>query len=151
MTEPTRSQHARASVDPTVNVYAGDAPFFEATYRASGSIADKRAAASLEPPREHDLDDQLARLLVDQVVDMVENVNWSVAAIERVMTRYYGDPAAPTHCEHETAIFQYLSSGRSTSAMPTTCSTTTPTSSCISKMEAHGSTSASTSCEPTRH
>jgi hypothetical protein len=26
MTEPTRSQHARASVDPTVDVYAGDAP-----------------------------------------------------------------------------------------------------------------------------
>jgi hypothetical protein len=51
MTEPTRSRHARASVDPTVNVYASDAPFFEATYRASGSIADKRAAASLEPAR----------------------------------------------------------------------------------------------------
>jgi hypothetical protein len=112
----------RASVDLTVNVYAGDAPYFEATYRhlvrqldypfRTRRIAVDRGQARgrfvTAGAREHDLDDQLARLLEDQVVDVVENVDWSVAAIKRVMTQHYGDPAAPTHCEHGTAIFQYL-------------------------------------------
>jgi hypothetical protein len=115
-------QHDRASVDLTVNVYAGDAPFFEATYRhlvrqLDYSFRTRRIAVDRGQPHgrfvgaaepEHAIDNQLSRLLADQVVDVVENVDWSVDTIARVMTRYYGNPTAPTHCEHGTPIFQYL-------------------------------------------
>jgi hypothetical protein len=115
-------QHGRASVDLTVNVYAGDAPFFEATYRHLVKQLDypfrtRRIAVDRSQPRGrfvgvaepgHAIDNQLSRLLADQVVDVVENVDWSVDTIARVMTRYYGNPTAPTHCEHGSPIFQYL-------------------------------------------
>ena len=116
-------QGPRRSVDLTVNVYAGDSPFFEATYRhlveelsypfrTRRVVVDRgtaRGRFASAAARGGDLDSQLRRLQDAQLIDIVEDVDWSPRAIERVMARYYGNPTAPTHDTNGAApVYQYL-------------------------------------------
>ena len=114
----------RERVDLTINTYRGDAPFFERTYRhVVGQFGDRFATRRIVVDRsvpvgrfasddvrrsEAALDAQLERLDVDRLVDVIEDVDWSHAAVEEVSRRYWGRPDHPTRCAKGSPLHQFL-------------------------------------------
>jgi hypothetical protein len=109
-------------VELSVNTYIGDLPFLEETYRHLASqlenapLSRRRIVVDRRLPTgrfesshsESELDEALNRLTSEGVVDVIDDVDWSPAEVERIANKYFGRPDAPPVASGGSAIHQYL-------------------------------------------
>ncbi len=110
------------AVELSVNVYAGDVPYLDLTYRhivkqlLVAPISRRRIVVDRRLPVGRfsasnslaELDHLLDRLQVDGVVDDVDDVDWTEAEVERVATKYFGHAEAQPVASGGSAIHPYL-------------------------------------------
>jgi hypothetical protein len=110
------------AVELSVNAYVGDLPFLDQTYRhlsrqlSSAPLRRRRIVVDRRPASGRfsgefsttEFDRVLDRLLSDGVVDDIDEVDWSVAEVERIADKYFGDPNVVPVAEGGSAIHQYL-------------------------------------------
>lgn len=105
----------------TINAYRGDSGYFERTYRhvvaqLAYPFAERRIAVDRSvltgrfagTTGQDELDAQLDRLAADGLVDVVEDVDWSPAAVDVVMEKYFGRSDVEPRCDGGTSVYQYL-------------------------------------------
>lgn len=109
-------------VELSVNVHAADVSFVEATYRHLVGQLDYRFARRrivvdrsdaegrfVTPDADQRLLDAiLSTLLEDDVVDAVDDVDWSQDECTRISQRWFGHRNAPTRSDGGSALHQYL-------------------------------------------